>query len=46
MRDGGVKNDRAKLIVERIKQVVGDAWKVTLENDNDNNLEDGESITA
>ena len=38
MRDGGVKNDRAKLIVERIKQVVGDAWKVTLENDNDNNL--------
>lgn len=37
--------DRAEMIVERIKEVVGDAWKAPSENDNDN-LEDDESVTA
>lgn len=37
--------DRAKMIIKRITDVVGDAWKAPLEHD-DENLEDDESVTA
>lgn len=37
--------DRAKMIIKRITDVVGDAWKAPLEHDDDN-LEDDESVTA
>lgn len=38
-------NDRAQLIIERIKEVVGDAWKAPLD-DEDVNLEDDEFVES